>query len=128
MKILFLVLFALFVNVPSTTLAIHFTGMSKVKGNLYLRIKNEDQKVVVEKVIAVTAQKMLVQLPDLKLGKYAVSVFQDVNSNGKIDIGMFGPTEPYGYSNNARNTFSEPDFKDQLFELKANQQLHIHLK
>lgn len=28
-------------------------------------------------------------------GAYAISVFQDVNGNGKLDMGLFGPVEPW---------------------------------
>jgi uncharacterized protein (DUF2141 family) len=44
-------------------------------------------------------------------GRYAVIVFHDENNNTKLDRGVFGvPTEPYGFSNNARVFFGAPSF------------------
>ncbi|MEZ0487756.1 DUF2141 domain-containing protein [Fibrella aquatica] len=45
-------------------------------------------------------------------GEYALAVFHDVNSNGKIDMRLFVPREPYGFSNNIRPRFSAPKFAD----------------
>jgi uncharacterized protein (DUF2141 family) len=39
-------------------------------------------------------------------GKYAARVMHDVNGNGKLDTNPFGmPTEPYGFTNNAKGSF-----------------------
>jgi uncharacterized protein (DUF2141 family) len=125
----FLLLCALHLtSLSNPALTVTFSGFEKVKGQLYIRIKNEKQQVVVEKVVPVTAKTLTVNFTDLKPGKYAISAFQDLNNNGKIDIGMFGPTEPYGYSNNARGIFSEPDFSAQLFDLKDATKTSITLK
>lgn len=128
MKWFILFVMAGFLQTPQAQLSITFTGMTKVKGQLYIRIKNEKEQVVVEKVAPVTSKTITLNFKDLKPGKYAVSVFQDLNSNGKIDIGMFGPTEPYGYSNNARGVFSEPDFSAQLMAVDGNTKTSITLK
>lgn len=60
---------------------------------------------------------------------YSIAVFHDANNNGKMDKNLFGvPTEIYGFSNNARATFSAPDFEDAAFELKSEKKLVIYLK
>lgn len=60
---------------------------------------------------------------------YSIAVFHDANNNGKMDKNMFGvPTEIYGFSNNARATFSAPDFEDAAFELKSEKKMIIYLK
>lgn len=69
--------------------------------------------------ISVPAKKgsMLFSL-SLPAGTYAISAIQDENSNGELDKNFFGaPTEPYGFSNDARATFSAPDYKDAQFIL-----------
>ena len=48
-------------------------------------------------------------------GTYAIACFQDVDGNGKLDIGMFGPTEPWGYYGK-RPSFI-PVFKEESFIL-----------
>jgi len=60
-------------------------------------------------------------------GTYIVACYLDVNANRKMDRGMFSnPIEPYAFSNNARNRFSEPDLADQRFShLGALQKLML---
>lgn len=56
----------------------------------------------------------------LKAGIYAISIFHDENDNGKLDTNFIGiPTEPYGFSNNAKGMFGPPDFKDCQVEVAA---------
>lgn len=48
----------------------------------------------------------------LPAGKYAISVFYDVNNNKKLDTNFIGlPTEAYGFGNNARGMFGPPSFE-----------------
>ena len=52
----------------------------------------------------------------LPAGEYALSVFQDVNDNGKLERNFIGiPKEPAGLSNNLRPKFGPPKYKDALF-------------
>jgi uncharacterized protein (DUF2141 family) len=44
-------------------------------------------------------------------GHYAVSVFHDENANAKLDLGLFGPLERYGFSNGARGFLGPPSFE-----------------
>jgi len=62
-------------------------------------------------------QHNTLQLAELPHGKYAVSVFQDLNNNGKLDTNFLGiPTEPYGYSQNPRPRFRAATFEEAAFE------------
>ena len=55
-------------------------------------------------------------ITDLPFGTYAMAIYQDVNSNGKIDKNMIGiPTEPYAFSNNYKPTVKAPGFKNCKF-------------
>lgn len=46
-------------------------------------------------------------------GTYAISVFHDENSNGRLDTNFLGiPREGVGASNNARGHFGPPKFHD----------------
>jgi uncharacterized protein (DUF2141 family) len=52
----------------------------------------------------------------LPAGEYALSVFQDVNDNGKLERNFIGmPKEPAGLSNNLRPKFGPPKYKDAVF-------------
>lgn len=51
-------------------------------------------------------------------GQYAASVFHDIDGNGKLNSNLMGlPTEPYGFSNDARGTFGPPSFKEAAFSM-----------
>lgn len=53
---------------------------------------------------------------DLPYGTYAVSAWQDLNGNGKLDANEWGaPVEPTGVSNNAQGHFGPPAYKDAAF-------------
>jgi uncharacterized protein (DUF2141 family) len=66
---------------------------------------------------------------DVPYGDYAVKVFHDENDNKKIDIGLRGPKERYGFSNGARGLFGPPSFSDAKVALTTPElQLEIALK
>jgi uncharacterized protein (DUF2141 family) len=47
----------------------------------------------------------------------AMAVFQDIDGNGKLSKNQIGiPTEPYGFSNNARGVFGPPSFSQAAFK------------
>src|SRR5262245_43967145 len=58
-------------------------------------------------------------------GRYAVSVFHDENSNGKLDTKFMGiPREGVGASNNATGHFGPPSFDAASFLFSGE---HLHL-
>jgi uncharacterized protein (DUF2141 family) len=80
-------------------------------------------------VEAADATRELV-IGDLPRGTLAVAVFQDLNRDGVLNQGAFGvPSEPYGFSNNARGAFGPPTFESAAFRILAEQQaLEIHIR
>ena len=63
-------------------------------------------------------------------GDYAISVYQDENSNGKLDRNFVGmPKEGVGASNDAKGSFGPPKFADARFSYKGGtQELTIHMR
>ena len=62
-----------------------------------------------------TAQVVFKNIPE---GEYAVSCFQDQNSNKSFDFEPNGmPAEPYGISNNAVNRYGPPTWSKAKFEV-----------
>jgi len=56
-------------------------------------------------------------------GTYAVKVFHDINSNGKLDTSWIGwPQEPYGFSNDAPVNMGPPSFKLAAITVKEGAQ------
>ena len=59
-------------------------------------------------------------ITDMQFGVYALAIYQDVNSNGKIDKNFAGiPTEPYAFSNNYHPHVKAPGFGDCKFNYDA---------
>ena len=64
---------------------------------------------------------------DVEPGVYAVSAVHDVDGNGRMNTGAFGkPTEPYGFSNNARKMFGPAEWNAACFKVEGEMML-IHL-
>jgi uncharacterized protein (DUF2141 family) len=57
----------------------------------------------------------IVGVPD---GTYALSVFQDVNGNGQLDSGPFGPVEPWATFRRSRPLFSGPQWEEMAFAVE----------
>ena len=53
-------------------------------------------------------------------GKYAITIYQDLNSNGEADMNFLGiPKELVGFGNNFK-PFGEPKFESCLIEFNSN--------
>lgn len=51
-------------------------------------------------------------------GRYALSAFHDRDANGQLNSNMMGlPTEPYGFSRDARGNFGPPAFSDAALDV-----------
>jgi uncharacterized protein (DUF2141 family) len=58
------------------------------------------------------------EVDELAPGRYAVAAYHDRNANGKLDRSALGPpSEPYGFSNDARGSFGPPKFAKAVLEL-----------
>lgn len=56
-------------------------------------------------------------------GRYAVMAYHDRNADGRLNtlpVGM--PTEPYGFSNDARGMFGPPPWRSASFEVSAGRE------
>lgn len=84
---------------------------------------DEASRAVLSKFFPLNAtqgtQKIVIDLP---AGDYAISTFQDKNSNERLDTNLVGaPKERFGFSNNPRVLFSAPSFYDAEFEVKPQE-------
>jgi uncharacterized protein (DUF2141 family) len=81
-------------------------------------------------IAKITNEQALCEFPAVTPGDYAISVFQDENSNGKLDRNFMGmPKEGVGASNDAKGSFGPPKFVDARFSYKGgSQELTIHLQ
>ena len=86
--------------------------------------KGEMKKVTID-----DKEMVIVEFENVPDGTYAVSVIHDVNSNGDLDANFMGiPSEPYGFSNDARGMFGPADFDESKFEVKGDKKIEITVK
>ncbi len=67
--------------------------------------------------VDVSGDAVSVRFDDLPAGRYAIRLFHDENSNGKMDTNAVGiPKEGYGFSGKG-GLFGPPKFKKASFEI-----------
>jgi uncharacterized protein (DUF2141 family) len=80
----------------------------------------DDKASIRQELLPAKKGNMTVRFDDLPHGTYAITVMHDENKNLKVDTNMLGiPKEGYGFSNNARNLFRAPYFREAAFDLKS---------
>lgn len=71
---------------------------------------------------ASSAAQVSCRFENLPAGDYAISVYQDENSDGELNLNAFGaPTELYGASNNVLHATSAPTFTESKLHLEDGQ-------
>lgn len=66
------------------------------------------------------------KIEGIKPGKYALTIYQDLNGNKKLDKNFLGiPKEPAGASNNPPGRLGPPRFRDCIFEVVENDDQHL---
>lgn len=119
---------------PKGKVILDIRGIQKAQGKVFIAaFRKHDPFPSMEgkfKSLIVGAKpKSTEAILEIPFDTYSIAVFHDANNNGKLDKNLFGvPTEIYGFSNNARATFSAPAFEDAAFELKHEKKLTIYLK
>ncbi|MEO1023251.1 MAG: DUF2141 domain-containing protein [Bacteroidota bacterium] len=114
-------------DVASFTLDIE--GIKKATGEVRIAMFDSEQKYkkdpVYAVVVAVDSNTVSWTVPDLPFGKYAIAVYHDKNTNGKLDTNLLGiPKEQYGFSNNARGKFGPASWKDAHFVVESSECSH----
>lgn len=115
------------------TLSMRINGATTGNGTLMIAVFNEGSSFPNGKpfkTMSVSGKEERSKVLQMNLPRdtYAVAVFLDVNNNTKLDSNMFGyPTEPYGFSNNAKGNFGPPDFNAAAILLEADTHVEISL-
>jgi len=94
------------------------------KGNIIVQLYDAahaddfPKHAVQTRILPVTGPEMETVFKNLSYGRYAVTVTDDANANGKLDFYFFGPPkEKVLASRYAKGHFGPPDFKDAAFDL-----------
>lgn len=71
-------------------------------------------------IVKISKTTALCVFKEIPTGTYGISAFHDEDNDGKLDTNLVGyPVEEYCSSNNARNMFSAPSWKDAKFAYKG---------
>lgn len=105
------------------------------EGSIYISLVSDDGsseaagQVIDRTSLDMNMKTVSFTFQDIPEGTYGIRIFQDLNGNGKLDSGAFGPKEPWGMSNNIRPAFRGPTFEEIQFEVNANiKNMNITLK
>lgn len=104
------------------TIKVTITGIDTKAGNsIKIALYDESgflEEMKVSKTIKSKGNTTYFELKNIQVGKYAIALFQDENSDGKMNTTFYGkPTELIGFSNNAKDDFGPPDFNDASFDI-----------
>jgi uncharacterized protein (DUF2141 family) len=108
---------------------LEITGILPAEGEIRIAMFASEEDYTKEPVHAVVipVDSTMVQwhLDSLPFGDYAIAVYHDKNTNGKLDTNLLGiPKERYGFSNNARGKFGPASWGDSKFEVGESQLIH----
>jgi uncharacterized protein (DUF2141 family) len=124
--------------VATGSIKAHFSKLHNTNGQLVVMLFSSREgfpvksaRAYLKKTVPANDPKCEVVFENIPYGTYAVSVFHDENSNGKLDtvflIGM--PKEGVGSSNNPKSRMGPPSFADAKFTLNSSEvDLNIDLK
>ncbi len=129
-----LTLFVSIAYAQTGTIYVEISGIKDPKGLMSIGLYSNEKgfpdkgKEYKGTDVKVTGQTAVYTFKDVSFGTYAISIFHDTNSNGKLDKNFLGiPKEGYAFSNNVFGTFGPPDFKDASFEFDGNKTVKIKM-
>ena len=131
--LLFLLRAILLAGQEKVSLSVGITGATPDQGHIVLSLFNSEESYMKtpflsDKIVVNANGEAHFDFAELNPGKYAVSVYYDADSDGKLKTGFMGiPKEKVGFSNNAKGTFGPPSFKKAAFDLQMSQSIQIHL-
>ena len=125
-------------TIQTGSIKVQFSKLRNTTGQLVVSLYTSREgfpmkldKAAQKKIVQAADPKCEVVFEGIAYGTYAVSVFHDQNSNGKLDtVFLIGiPKEGVGCSNNAKGHFGPPSFADSKFildqsEVDLNIELH----
>ena len=105
---------------------------NSLNGELKVAIFNSENTFIIEpfKTLSIKSidNEMKITFSNLEKDFYSVAIFHDENSNGVLDKNIFSiPKEGYGFSNNLRNLFRQPNFEECKIYLEKDLNIDIYM-
>ena len=122
---------------PTANVSVEILNVKEMAGSVRIGLfKGEadflksDKEVVRLATLVENTGSVTTEIPNLPPGEYALAIYHDVNDNQKLDTNLFGiPTEPYGFSNNARSKWGPPKYEIARFVMDGtDKKLSVELK
>lgn len=117
----------------ASDITIRISGINVNQGRIFIGIfDNPDEfpngREKAGQFVDSDTEKIRVIFTDVADGEYAFAVFQDKNSNEKLDTNFLGiPNEPYGFS--GKQVFGQPDFEDAAVHIDSEiSEIEIDIK
>lgn len=112
------------------TLKVNLTGFKSDTGMAKVGLYNSEGtflKLVLKRLESkITNSQAQVVFEGLDKGEYAISAYQDENSNGILDKNLLGiPEEDYAASNNAKGFMGPPKYENAKFNVTKNSKITI---
>ncbi|MDA0338748.1 MAG: DUF2141 domain-containing protein [Proteobacteria bacterium] len=121
-------------EIPSSaTISISLASEGKPKGTFVAALFTTKESFLKDAVMSVSGPVQLdgtgaLVFGGVTPGLYAISVFHDKDSDGKLDTNFIGiPSEPVGVSNNPKARMGSPRFEDAKFVLEPGV-MHLQIK
>lgn len=114
-------------NAPAASLTLKVENINRLKGDIVIGLFDSEENYkadtsVHNTVLPVTDYTLTTTFDGLSSGTYAIKLFHDKDSDGKLDKNIFGaPSERYAFSNEARDPFSQPEWEETVFEIKPGE-------
>lgn len=106
--------------------------VKETKGTIYLNVVDQHhfeipQSGIDTLILQVKSKSNHYEFLNIPEGTYGLRCFQDLNGNGFLDKGLFGPSEPWALSWREKKKFP-PRFKDISFDLHEDKEMNLTLK
>lgn len=102
-------------------LTVRIEGVEAATGTFHVAVFGADgwdENDAVTSQLAPAEEGAELVFTGLEPSAYGIKVYQDVDENGELNLGMWRiPTEPYGFSNDAPARMGPPKFDKAGFEL-----------
>lgn len=95
-------------------------GQGDVKVAVYTSASEFPNPMAANQTLALAATQPRIETNLSVSGRFAVAVYQDINSDGELNRNRIGiPTEPFAFSNNAKVSRGPPSFDQASIDPKA---------
>jgi uncharacterized protein (DUF2141 family) len=132
LKIITVIIFFIssLMSAQNVNLTVSVSGLKNDTGALKVGLYNSDGtflRTTYKSILSeIKSNGATVTFEGIPKGEYAISTYQDENSNGSLDRNEMGiPTEDFACSNNAKGFMGPPKYQDAKFSIDKDSKIEI---